>query len=333
MRRLSEFATKLQVIVERFSSDASEVDRADAIPASHLDALAAIGLYGAFAPVSEGGLGLTLRELCGVVEELASACLASTFVWIQHFRLLAAVLDPSAPPLLRDQFSKVLGGETKGGVALGGLLPGPAKMIATPAEDGWLLDGEAPWVSGWGLVDRLFVAARGPDDTVVNFLIEAKDQRGLVVSRHRLSALHATVTVKLNFDELAIGADRVLGQVPYDPSQEAPEGLRVNGSLALGVARRSCTLLGPTPLEDELRSRRDELDQANFETMPLARAGACELAVRAAHALAVQRGSSSVLEGDVAERTAREAALLLTFGSRPAIRRALLQRFEVATTI
>jgi hypothetical protein len=67
--------------------------------------------------------------------------------------------------------------------------------------------------------------------------------------------------------------------------------------------------------------------------MPLARAGACELAVRAAHALAVQRGSSSVLEGDVAERTAREAALLLTFGSRPAIRRALLQRFGVATTI
>jgi alkylation response protein AidB-like acyl-CoA dehydrogenase len=331
VRRLSEFTTKLQAIVERFSDDASLVDGADAIPFSHLDALAAVGLYGAFAPVAEGGLGLGLGELCGIVEELASACLASTFVMIQHFRLLAAVLDPFAPPLLRGEFSRVVGGETKGGVALGGLLPGPAKLIATPTQDGWLLDGEAPWVSGWGLIDQLYVAARGPNDTVVNLVVEAKNQSGLVVSRHNLSALNATVTVKLNFNSMAVEGNRFIGQVPYDPSREAPEGLRVNGSLALGVARRSCTLLGPTPLDDELRSRRDELDQADAGTMALARAGACELAVRASHALAVERGSSSVLQGDVAERTAREAALLLTFGSRPAIRRALLEHFGVAT--
>jgi hypothetical protein len=32
-----------------------------------------------------------------------------------------------------------------------------------------------------------------------------------------------------------------------------------------------------------------------------------------------------VISGDIAERTAREAALLLTFGSRPAIKQALLK--------
>jgi len=45
---------------------------------------------------------------------------------------------------------------------------------------------------------------------------------------------------------------------------------------------------------------------------------------RAASTLCTHRGSSSVLRGDVGERTAREATLLLAFGSRPAIRAALL---------
>jgi alkylation response protein AidB-like acyl-CoA dehydrogenase len=324
---VSEFATKLQHLEERFTHHGDEVDRADSLPADHLDELAALGLFGPFAPAADGGLGLGLGELCDVVEVLAAACLATTFVWIQHFRLLAGVLDPGAPPLLRDQKSKVIDGEERGGVALGGLLPGPAKLIATTSDQGWSLSGEAPWVSGWGLVDQLFVAARGPDDTVVNFLIPAKDQPGLIATRRHLSALNASVTVRVDFDALAIPSNQMIGQVPYDPAHEAPEGLRVNGSLALGVARRCCTLLGPTPMDDELQRCRAGLDEADTETMAAARARACELAVRASHALAVHRGSSSVIAGDVAERTAREAALLLTFGSRPTIRRALLEQF------
>ena len=86
----------------------------------------------------------------------------------------------------------------------------------------------------------------------------------------------------------------------------------------------------PTSLDDELRECRDKLDAADAETMALARGGACELAVRASLALAVERGSSSVISGGIAERSVREAALLLTFGSRPAIRRELLQQFGVA---
>ena len=39
--------------------DAMRVDRLDVLPAAHLDALAAAGLYGAPAPADAGGLGLT----------------------------------------------------------------------------------------------------------------------------------------------------------------------------------------------------------------------------------------------------------------------------------
>jgi len=78
-------------------------------------------------------------------------------------------------------------------------------------------------------------------------------------------------------------------------------------------------------LDDELIDCRNELDGADVESMPKARARACALALRAAHVLAVQRGSGASLSGDIAERTSREAALLLVFGSRPAIKNSLLE--------
>jgi Acyl-CoA dehydrogenase, N-terminal domain len=56
--------------------DAMRVDRLDMLPAAHLDALAAQGLYGAAAPPDAGGLGLDLTTACGVTEELAGGCLS-----------------------------------------------------------------------------------------------------------------------------------------------------------------------------------------------------------------------------------------------------------------
>ncbi len=316
----------LSKVIERFANDASEVDRAQTLPSDHLNLLADLGLYGAFAPVGDGGLGFGLNDLCRVVEELAAACLASTFVWIQHLRLLASVLDPDANELVVSMKERVIRGEVKGGVALAGLLPGPPRLRATPTAEGWTLDGAAPWVSGWGLVDELFVAARGPEDTVVNALVTPREQRGLRATRHAMTAINATSTVALTFNSLVVERDHVVSQVPYDPSQEAGVGLRLNGSLALGVTRRCCALMGESALDSELSEARDFLDRADPESMSRARARASELAARAASALCVYRGSSSVLQGDVAERTAREATLLLAFGSRPAIREALLDR-------
>ncbi len=329
---MSDFPAQLAEVAEHFTHGASDVDRADAIPREHFDRLAAMGLFGAFAPVDMGGLEFSLAELCDCVELLASACLASTFVWIQHFRLLAAALDPSAPAIVADIRQEIVRGQVRGGVALTGLQPGPARLTATPTPEGWTLDGEAPWVSGWGIVDYLVVAARGPDDTVVTFLLDAKDQPGLTVTRRHLAALDASATVKLTFAALSVPSDHVLGHVPYDPTRELPEGLRVNGSLALGVVRRCCAVIGPSGLDDELLDARATLDGANAETMALARARACELAVRASSALAVHQGSSSVLAASIAERTGREAQVLLTFGSRPAIRQSLLARLGASST-
>jgi hypothetical protein len=136
--------------------------------------------------------------------------------------------------------------------------------------------------------------------------------------------MNASSTVRLIFTDFRVPDNRYVGSQPYEPGLERPEGLRVNGSLALGVARRCCERLGPTPLDDELRRCRDDLDAYETKDTYVSRARTTELAVRAAHILSVSRGSQSAISGDVAERTSREAALLLVFASRPAIKEALL---------
>jgi alkylation response protein AidB-like acyl-CoA dehydrogenase len=318
----------LRSLTEELWATSSEVEASPAVLASHLDALAAAGFYGIFAPAAEGGLGLGYADACVAVEELASGCIASTFLWAQHLRLLNAMLGPETPAIWRQRLrADVVAGRCKGGVALTGLMPGPARLSAERVSGGWRVDGQAPWVSGWGVVDKLYVVARSPGPSTVSLLIEAQEQPGLTASALRLCALNATSTVRLTFAGLFVEEERVLAQEPYDEASQASQGLRLNGSFALGLAKRCCLLLGPTPLDAELCKRREQLDAAGVSEMPAARAAACELATRAAHALAVARGSRSALAGDVAERLGREAGVLLVFGSRPAIRSELLRRF------
>jgi alkylation response protein AidB-like acyl-CoA dehydrogenase len=73
MTEVSGVSATIKELAARFLADAAAVDAADALPTEHVRGLADAGLYGVFAPVPEGGLGLTQPEVWPVVEELASA--------------------------------------------------------------------------------------------------------------------------------------------------------------------------------------------------------------------------------------------------------------------
>jgi alkylation response protein AidB-like acyl-CoA dehydrogenase len=322
--------------------DAMRVDGLDKLPAAHLDALAAAGLYGSGAPVQAGGLGLAPPALYGVTEELASGCLATAFVWIQHLGpLMTLAYAPVSAGLREAYLGPAIRGTLRGGIALAGQIAGPPLLRAEPAGDQWRLDGTAPWVTGWdGLTDMVLVAARGPGNTIVRLLMDATRAPGLTVTRQRLIAVNASVTVRLDFDGVMIPAARFVGQQPFDSARDGQlEGSRMNGSLALGLTRRCCRLLGPSPLDDQLAACRARLDEAvsppapaptlpaaPAATMAAARAAASELAIRATAALAVHAGSKAITLDQHPQRLSREALFLLVFASRPAIKTELLHR-------
>ena len=308
--------------------DAMRVDVLDRLPSAHIDALAAAGLYGSIAP---DGLNLDPSALNAVGEELASGCLATAFVWVQHLGLLSTLAFGPEPAALRSSWlAAAIKGTLRGGIALTGQIPGPPLLRASPAADGgWRLDGSAPWVTGWdGLIDVVVIAARGPGDTIVRLIMDAEPAAGLTVTRQRLVAADASVTVRLDFDSVTVPAGRFVGQVPFDPAVGADlRGLRMNGSLALGVTSRCCRLLGPGPLDGELDACRTALDEAaDSDAMFQARAAASELAVRASAALVVHAGSGAITLDQHPQRLSREAMFLLVFGSRPPIKEALLRR-------
>jgi alkylation response protein AidB-like acyl-CoA dehydrogenase len=324
-------ATARQLADDLLFPDAMRVDGLDVLPVAHLDALAAAGLYGAPVPAAAGGLGLDLAATCAVTEELAGGCLATTFVWLQHRSMVMTLAAEGTPAVVRDRWlGPACRGEARGGIALTGLMPGPPRLRARPDGEGWRVYGEAPWVTGWGLTDLLLVVARGPDDSVVSLLLDAAAQPGLTVTRERPAAVNASVTVRLGFDGVLVPGERRTSQVPFDPAESTrPDRLRLNGSLALGLARRCTRLLGPGPLDDEVAACRQRLDDAVGgapDAMAQARAAASELAVRTAAALAVQQGSRSVTVDQHVQRLAREAMFLLVFGTRPGIKSALLRR-------
>lgn len=306
-------------------ANALATDRAALVDSANLDALADAGFYGLFGPPELGGHGADLATACDVIEQFASGCLTTTLVWMQHHGLVSnLVVGPEA--LRAALLADLCAGRRRSGIVLTGLLPGPSPLTASRTENGWLLEGHAPWVSGWERIDTLQVAARGLDDTVVTVVLGSLDRPDLIAHRHRLAALDASGTVELEFARLEVDDAHVIGVAPHDPAGAGGPRLRMNGSFALGVARRCCTLMGPSPLDDDLASVRAQLDQAGDGDMAEARAAASAFAVRAATRLVVATGSRALDLDQHAQRLLREAMFLLVFGSRPAIKAALLDR-------
>jgi alkylation response protein AidB-like acyl-CoA dehydrogenase len=315
---------------ELLAPQAAAVEAAGAVPRSHLDALAAAGLRRA-----EG------VEALAVVEELAAGDLATAFVWIQQVGVArwlgaAGAQDQRWAAQLED----LRAGRAHAGIALqAALRPGPAAVVARPAGDGgWVLDGAVPWVTGWGLLDAVLLTARDGEEVLFLLLDLGEVRRGGDLPGLRgellpLAAVRASRTVELHLDAFRAGPDRLVarGQHAALLAGDAA-GLRPNGSLALGLVQRCARALAAdqrnaergAALARDLARVRARLDAAGPAELPAARAAAVDLAWRAAAALSLATGSSSVVSGSLAERTVREALFLLVFGSRPAIREALL---------
>jgi alkylation response protein AidB-like acyl-CoA dehydrogenase len=304
---------------------AMAVDAAQAVPAAHLDALAAAGLYGIAGPAEYGGQALDPAAFCTVIEIMASGCLATTFVWLQHHGAVRAVASCPRADLRAAWLRPLIQGSRRAGVALAGGWPGPPLLRAVRVPGGYELAGTAPWVTGWGLVDVLYTLARTEDGNLVAALVPARSAASLTARRLDLVAVNAAATVELTFTRHPVPDEQVCSVFPHaEWLARDPQGLRPNGSLALGVAARCCQLAGQPALAGQLGAVRDRLDGADPETMPAARAAAAEFAFRAAGAAVAAAGSRGIRTDQNPQRLAREAQFLLVFGSRPAIKESLL---------
>jgi alkylation response protein AidB-like acyl-CoA dehydrogenase len=300
-------------------------DAAPVVPCDLLDELADAGFYGLSGPVAAGGLDVDADTYARVVEILASGCLTTTFVWVQHHGAVRGVAR-TADPVLRERWLEPL---VRGTVRAGLAGAAGAPLQAQPVAEGWLFSGTAPWVSGWGVIDVVYSAGRTRDNRVVWGLIDPVADARLSVRPLDLVALNATATVTLELKDYLVPHERVTGIVPPRTAADDVAALRVHGAFGLGIVRRCCALLGPSSLDAELSACRAALAAAGEAEIARVRADVALLAQRATADLMVSTGSRAVLRDNQAQRLAREALFMLVYALRPPIKASLLDQLAL----
>ena len=301
---------------------ALDIDGADVVPVGVLDRLAAAGLYGVAA--RDPG------AYPAVAEALAGASLATAFVWVQHHSPVRAV-EAAGGALAQRWLDDLCDGRVRAGIAIAALRrPGPPSMVASDGPDGGLvLDGWAPWVTGWGRIDVVMVAARQGDDLVM-CLVDAATGPHLTAERVRLAAVDASSTVQLRLDGLPVAADRVVSRLPYAEWREGDRrSLAGNGLLGIGLAARCARLLGSEAVAAEVDHLRGRLLGAEPDEVVEVRAEVSLLALRAATAVVAASGGASVERSSQGQRLLREAMFLTVFGQTADIKAAQLRRLGV----
>jgi len=192
----------------------------DRIDRALWQALADADLLGIAVPESEGGAGYGLMELCLLLEAQGNA-VAPVPLW--------ATLVLGALPIAHfgsdAQRSRWLPGVVSGDVILTAALTGSAAsptsapaVRATPAGDGWALEGTELAVPQAHLADRIVVPARTEDGGVLLALVDPTAtgvwlERAVTTNREVHPHLHLA-GVTLGSDDILVGAD--MGRVTLD---------------------------------------------------------------------------------------------------------------------
>jgi alkylation response protein AidB-like acyl-CoA dehydrogenase len=314
---------------------------ADAVPRSHLDALAPTGIFGASVDPSVDPSRRRRAQ-----EVLAGGCLATWFVQAQHHTPLRLVHD--GPPEVRERLEPLLAsGTTIAGIAFSHLRRWPDRPVqATRVPGGWRLSGTAPWYTGWGVNDVAVVGAASDRGEVVFALVPAQASP-LVLPGPPLQtvALTGARTVPLELRDLVVGDDGVLAVRPVEAWRRDDEAKTVNlAPGVVGAARAALALLGSSR-QDHAREAAARLgarlDEVREEAYTLAdeadpfdhldrrlqlRAEGIGLCLQASTAAVVAGGGRAMLDTERAQLYARWALFLSVQAQTAPLRRELLAR-------
>ncbi|MFN0088994.1 MAG: acyl-CoA dehydrogenase family protein [Acidimicrobiales bacterium] len=182
------------------------------LPREAFAAAAASGLAGLAAPAELGGAALGSVAKARVMEELARADLAFTFVLVVHNNLVAALCRHGRAEQQRRYVPALARGELLGAFLL--TEPGAgsdAAAITTTAEaagSGWRLSGEKAWVTNAASADLLQVYARA--EGIGSFLVRA-DQPGVRRTEpYHLLGCHAMGAGGVVLDRVEVDPEHVL---------------------------------------------------------------------------------------------------------------------------
>ena len=307
--------------------------------------LAKAGYFGLGITPEYGGFGANEATRREYTELMASACGVTAFTQQQLHAGGNFVGGARSEALKQEKLPRFASGEELCGVAFSHLRRLGSPMVqAERVEGGYNVNGTAPWITGWGILDSFILGAvRLPENDHIYFYVpklgnEAALQPGM---RLPLAVMNASDTVEVSFSGLFLPDEYVLYECPTDALQRS-DYCNISGHvfLPLGCARGSVhymqTLAEKRGKENFFHAADEfkrEIDACRLEALTWSgacadlpdykkhalhvRANAIVLAVRAAHAAITATGGSAHLLTNPPQRLLREAIFYTTLAQTP----------------
>ncbi|MBE9041845.1 acyl-CoA/acyl-ACP dehydrogenase, partial [Oscillatoriales cyanobacterium LEGE 11467] len=278
---------------------------------------------------------------------------ALAFLQTQHQSAAAMVASSSNELLKQDYLPHLATGGRLLGVGFSQLRRAGAPPVrARRVDAGYQIDGQVPWVTGWGYFQEFIVGAMLPDGQAVFGIVpfapidRGKDGAIAFGEPMQLNAMTATNTVTARLDRWFLPPERVVSLKPTGwMEKQALENSLRHSFFPLGCARAGLDILWETAqrkqqrfmfeafeaLNIELKDCRDRIfarvraNEVSDNPIEL-RSRAIDLAVRCAHAaVTVSRGAANYRHHR-AGRVYREALAYTVFGQTTAVMEATLAR-------
>jgi alkylation response protein AidB-like acyl-CoA dehydrogenase len=210
-------------LLDRIAERAKDRDLNDENPFDEVTALKRAGFGTLRLPESEGGAGFTVPQLFSSVIDVAHADPIVAHIFRTHFWFVEERLRTAGNPASQQWLAKVAEGKIfgnafseKGTLAVGSLVFN-TRLLPDPGQPGgFRLTGEKFYSTGTLFSDYLTVATTTDHDSVATVVIPAYREGVRLIDDWDGFGQRRTGTGTTVFTDVAVSADEVLSDTPYD---------------------------------------------------------------------------------------------------------------------
>ncbi|KUI47153.1 acyl-CoA dehydrogenase [Mycobacterium sp. GA-1199] len=210
-------------LLARISAGASDRDLNDENPFDAVAALKHAGFGTLRLPVEADGAGFTVPQLFSAVIDVAHADPIVAHIFRTHFWFVEERLRTIGLPTSKAWLEKVAAGKVfgnafseKGSLAVGSLVF-KTRLLPDPTNPGsYRLNGEKFYSTGTLFSDYLTATATTDHDSVANVVVPADREGVRIIDDWDGFGQRRTGTGTTVFTDVAVAADEVLSDTPYD---------------------------------------------------------------------------------------------------------------------
>ncbi|MCC7083868.1 MAG: acyl-CoA/acyl-ACP dehydrogenase [Pirellulales bacterium] len=324
-------------LCRRLAERANELDFSGQWPGEQLRELGKAGVYRWFVPTEWGGFGWSESQLVQGYIRLGAACLTTAFILTQRSGAVRRIVECSNETAKRELLPALVEGSAFATVGISHLTTS-RRHLAKPvlqvwqSEDGFVLDGYSPWVTGGAHANTVVIGATLDDGRQVLLALPTSLPGVHALPHSQLVGLTASHTGRFDCNKVHVGRQWLLD----GPSQNVMAGrggTKTGGlqtsALAVGLATAAIEFLEHeseqrADLAEPTANLRSELESVQRQLVDLAAGNAAcssddlrrranSLVLRATQAALAAAKGSGYLANHPAGRWCREALFFLVW--------------------